>query len=100
MISQNVKTIYKCSKVTLNSGVRVSASEYTVEDGKISHINGNIHYNNTLDEEPLHHMDGSFSASLNNDKYQYSANGIDSSINILAVIMEFIEFLLDDIKTN
>lgn len=99
MISQNVKTIYKCSKVTLNSGVSVSASEYTVKDGKISHINGNIHYNDTPDE-PLHYMDGSFSASLNNDKYQYAANGIDSSINILAVIMEFIEFLLDDIKTN
>lgn len=60
MVSELIKQEFKCNKVTLGTGMKVSASSFTVKEGKISQLNGNLYTSNDSSEP---YMNGSFSAS-------------------------------------
>ena len=91
MIGIKVKEIYKYENAVLASGAKVSATEVTVQDGKVASVNnGNV----TVDGKNF-----SFSIynyGINGEK-TYNLNSVPADVDGQAIVKEFVLFVENDI---
>ena len=91
MVGIKVKEIYKYENAALASGAKVSATEVTIQDGKVASVNnGNVS------------VDGkNFSFSIYNygidGKKTYNLNNVPENVDGQAIVKEFVEFVENDI---
>lgn len=90
MVGKILKTIYKYDEVVL-VGATVSASEVTIQEGKVSSIVGGIA---KVGERVFN-----FSIYSNgiNGEMSYNLNNVPANIDGQAIVRDFVVFVEDDI---
>ena len=91
MVGIKVKEIYKYENAALASGAKVSATEVTIQDGKVASVNN---ANVSVDGK-------NFSFSIYNygidGKKTYNLNNVPENVDGQAIVKEFVLFVENDI---